>query len=240
MLSEDVRVISTGSQDGNCVLYFNEVMVDVGIPFVRLFNKSKKLNLIEDLKVVLLTHTHGDHIHYNTLASIQRYNPAVKVVCGEWMKAPIDQYNQTADFKISNVYIIDVLEEYNIDDYFITAFPLSHDVLNCGYFIEKDKVVVHATDTYTMANVPVREDIDYYAIEFNFDRDYVEEVIDREIKETGFSHRERAIETHLSFQVALGYIRKCATKKQDYIIIPLHTSSAFKGYLKQFDSHIHI
>lgn len=47
----EIQVISSGSH-GNCVLYFKQIAIDMGITF------SKISPYVDDIKILLLTHEH--------------------------------------------------------------------------------------------------------------------------------------------------------------------------------------
>ena len=72
------KIISSGS-DGNAVLYFDNILVDIGVPFSLLSGYISRLSL------VLLTHEHGDHLNINTLKKLQSMRPGVRVGCGEFL-----------------------------------------------------------------------------------------------------------------------------------------------------------
>lgn len=69
------KVISTGSQDGNCTALFNgEVLVDLGIK-----STDKELaKVVPTIRYILLTHEHGDHIHIPTLRFILKEDQVLK------------------------------------------------------------------------------------------------------------------------------------------------------------------
>ena len=69
-----VKVISTGSK-GNAVLLNDEILIDCGVPFRELEPYCKGLRL------VLLTHVHGDHFNPET---IKRLRCAGASLRGSW------------------------------------------------------------------------------------------------------------------------------------------------------------
>ena len=54
------KIISTGSQ-GNAIVLNEIILIDCGVPFKELKDVYK------DLRIVLLTHIHGDHFNKTTI-----------------------------------------------------------------------------------------------------------------------------------------------------------------------------
>ena len=71
-------VISTGSK-GNAVLLNYWLLVDCGVPFKALAGAYPALRL------VLLTHIHGDHFNRTTLAALAHERPALRFGAGSWL-----------------------------------------------------------------------------------------------------------------------------------------------------------
>ena len=73
------NIISSGSQ-GNAVVIDDDILIDIGVPYKALADVKGQL------KLVLLTHIHGDHINKTTLSRLVRERPTLRVGCCEWMK----------------------------------------------------------------------------------------------------------------------------------------------------------
>lgn len=71
-------VISTGSK-GNAVLLNYWLLVDCGVPFKALAGAYPALRL------VLLTHIHGDHFNRTTLAALAHERPTLRFGAGSWL-----------------------------------------------------------------------------------------------------------------------------------------------------------
>src|SRR4051812_11316216 len=69
----DYSIISTGSK-GNCVIINKNIMVDCGVAF-----RSIKKYLY-DVKYLLLTHTHSDHINRKTIQLIAEEFPKIIII----------------------------------------------------------------------------------------------------------------------------------------------------------------
>ena len=72
------HVIGTGST-GNGVIVGENILVDAGLPFVR-FEPY-----MDSIKLVLLTHEHGDHFKPSTVRRMAHDKPLLRFGCGPWM-----------------------------------------------------------------------------------------------------------------------------------------------------------
>lgn len=77
-----VKVISTGSK-GNAVLLNDEILIDCGVPFRELEPYCKGLRL------VLLTHVHGDHFNPETIKRLHFLRPALRWCVPPWLMEPM-------------------------------------------------------------------------------------------------------------------------------------------------------
>ena len=187
------QVIASGST-GNSIIYHKTILVDCGVPF------SLLKPFLKDIKLVLLTHSHNDHINAQTLRKLAYERPTLRVGCGVWMK----------DFVggIKNVDYYEAGEVYNYGSFSISPIKLYHDVPNFGYRIFKDETkIIHCTDTCHLEGISAKE-YDLYAIEHNYDEDVVNEIILRLESEGKFAHQRGAINSHLSEQQARDFIFK--------------------------------
>lgn len=151
------EVISSGSK-GNCVIV-NDVMIDCGLPF----NKIKKE--LYDIKYLLITHIHSDHLKVQTLLNIAQHFPRVQII---------------GNYEVNQMYNVDIIAnsgfEIVTDDYVFYPFECVHDVLTYGYtwnFEGKD--IIYATDTSTLENAPEKK-YDFFFLESNHDEAKLEEV----------------------------------------------------------------
>ena len=71
------NVISTGAGDGNAVLLNGGYLFDCGISWKRLSPYAKHIRL------VFLTHRHGDHFNIRTLNRLARTYPMIRFVCSK-------------------------------------------------------------------------------------------------------------------------------------------------------------
>lgn len=129
----DYKVIATGRQ--NCVR-IKDVMIDCGIPF-----KQLKEHLY-DIRILLITHCHSDHMSIPTLKQIKKWFPHIKI-CG----------NQTVNAQFEMDIIIDE-EIFNLYSHQIAPFRCIHNVETHGFVIDD---ILYITDTSSLENVPVKK-----------------------------------------------------------------------------------
>jgi len=114
------------------------VLIDIGLS-PRRINESLKYNglSLDDIDVLLITHTHSDHI--NGLSTFDKHY-CCPVFASKTTKTNLDNYEINALTYNKKVEVLSNL--------FVTAFKTSHDCPgSCGYIIEyQDNKVGYATD----------------------------------------------------------------------------------------------
>lgn len=201
------NVISTGSH-GNSIIYHGCIMVDIGVSF------SAIKPFIDDLKLVLISHIHSDHINHTTLKKLVKERPTLRVGCGEWMKESLD-YCKNLDIYESGIL-------YNYTKFQISPVTLYHEVECFGFRIFKDgHKTIHITDTAHVQGITAKG-YDLFAIEHNYDEDTIYEKIAEAESQGKFSHQRRSINTHLSDQQAIQFILENASETSK--VLHLHQS----------------
>lgn len=199
------KVISTGSKDGNCVVIEN-VMIDCGLSF----NKIK--DDLYDIKYLLLTHTHSDHINPKTLLQIQSNFPRITII---------------GNYEVHDAYHCNIIANAGFpietEDYIFEPFECFHDVLCYGFaWSVRDKEIIYATDTYSLENAPAKK-YDYFFIESNHDEAKLAQARnDYKGKYNPFLSGKR----HLSTQQAKAFYYM-NRKNEKSKLIELHQSSRF-------------
>lgn len=207
------NIIGTGSL-GNSVIYFDEIMVDAGLPF------NKLEEFLRNVKVILLTHKHHDHFLESTISRIGREYPNIVLIFPRDLIPEV----KALDYK-GLTFVIDTGRKYNVGHYVIEAFKLFHDVPNIGYKIYKDDYkIIHATDTGSIDHIEAK-DFDLYAIEHSYDNEIIEEAIRNKINDGVYAYEVRSKEYHLSFQQAEEWI--LSQKKDTSEVVLLHVSSSY-------------
>ena len=199
------KIISTGSR-GNCVIIEN-IMFDCGVPF-----KEVKDELY-NIKYLILTHTHSDHIRPSTLKKIKQLFPRITVI---------------GNYEVHQEYKVDIISNagypVETDDYTFEPFLCKHDVLCHGYVFECNNLsVIYATDTSDLKNAPKRK-YDYFFIESNHDEKKVELIL-RTPKKYGYNAYAGA-KRHMSTQCARAFYYTNRRDKNSKLI-ELHMSERF-------------
>ena len=75
-------ILATGSS-GNAVVINGEILIDCGVPM----KKLRESGYIQRLRLVLLTHEHGDHFNAAAVRALHRERPALRWACCGWMRS---------------------------------------------------------------------------------------------------------------------------------------------------------
>jgi phosphoribosyl 1,2-cyclic phosphodiesterase len=200
------EVIGSGSK-GNAFLINNELLIDIG---VRIPPEKAK-----NIKYVLLTHKHADHFNLVALRKLWVENMAW-IFGGEWMSdlIPAAYITRWAELKIGKVYPL------LANKYMISPIQAYHDVPNFGYrirLLDNGYTHIHITDTATLEGIQAKN-YDSASIECNHCEVKALELIE-EAKEKGeFSHLAGAMNSHLSVQKAIRFVKENNIKK----LYPIH------------------
>ena len=197
-----INIIKTGSK-GNAVIYHDFILIDCGVSFKLLEPYA------QDIGLVLLTHEHGDHFKKSTLDKLISINPFLIIAGGDFM---LEHFKKMHILKPSVIYDFGKVK--------ISPVVLKHDVPNFGYriFYEKTKVF-HATDTADLEGIEA-PNYDLYAIEQNYDEDYIFNIIAEKEKKGEYVYEYGKINCHLSEQQALDFFFKNKGEKSK--LVPLH------------------
>lgn len=154
----EYKIIQSGSK-GNCVI-IDDVMVDCGVPF----NKIKEY--LYDVKYLLLTHIHSDHIKPKTLEQIKRLFPKITI---------LGNYEVHGEYGVDT--IVNATFEVVTEDYTFVPFECDHPVLTYGFtWTSQDgQRILYATDTASMDNAP-EGSYDHMFLESNYDPKKIEQV----------------------------------------------------------------
>lgn len=210
-------VIGSGSS-GNAVVINDTIMIDCGLPWKKIEPYSKKL------KLVLLTHEHGDHFKPSTVKKLHNIHPSLRFGCCKWMvplllnakvcPSVIDAYN----CENGNGYY------YNLDGGMeLQPIFLPHNVPNCGYKIEfkNEEKLFYATDVSTLEGI-IATEFDYYLIEANHSEQEIQERIQKKLDAGEFAYEFQAAKNHLSQEQALDWLSKNAGPNSKYVFLHQH------------------
>ena len=147
-------ILASGSK-GNSTLIINDnkdmLLIDVGISHKEIKEKINRYGYdVNDIKHVLITHEHDDHIKsVNSFSNAKKYS--------------------IKDVNVATDYLEKYVEKY-VNGFYVTAIPLSHDVKCCGYVIKDEKEsLVYVTDTgyVNYKNIKYITNANYYIFESN-------------------------------------------------------------------------
>lgn len=200
------EILGSGSS-GNCVI-IEDMMVDIGLPYKRI-----KENLY-DIKYILITHRHTDHVNRNTVKKIKSNFPRIKII-GNYDVCDLIHLD----------YPVGDETEIVLKDRVINSFKCVHDVPCSGYVIDyKGLNLIYATDTANLEYAPKRK-YDYFFIESNHDEKRVEAIRNTTYKKYGYNAYAGA-KRHLSTQQSqLFYFLNRRDKESKWI--ELHKSERF-------------
>lgn len=221
------EIISTGTKTGNAVLLNGCLLFDCGISWNRLKDYAKQISFL------FLTHRHADHFNIQTIGSLCRRRPLLRVVCSTNLladlvsraKVPLDRIilvrPEDPPRKIRDwIYGLD-LE--------INSFHLIHDVENVGWIVrvagsEHDGTAMYATDTH---HIPIAApDLDLYMIEGNYTQEDIERRIAEKTEAGVFSYEGRVLQSHMSMETAVEWLRENADPyKSRIVFLHGHTES---------------
>ncbi len=214
------NIISTGSK-GNAVVINDHILIDCGVPFKALEPVKK------DLRLVLLTHIHGDHFNPRTVRALSKERPALRWGCCEWMVKPL--LDAGVDKRQIDVLdpAIPAFEMYgNLCS--IRPVMLTHNVPNCGYHIlSNGERLFYATDTGTLDGIEARC-YDLYMVEANHTRADLEARMEAKRAAGEFSYEWAAAQNHLSKEQAEEWLYQQMGPNSRYVFLHQHQRDDFK------------
>ena len=208
------NILSTGSQ-GNAVLLQGGILVDCGVAF------STLRPVLRDIRLVLLTHRHGDHFNRSTVRSLAEQRPTVRFCCREWMVPLL----LDAGVRKQNIDVVpgkDYLG-YREIDVAVKAVDLFHDVPNCGWDIRYGNTerVFYATDTGTLDGIKA-PGYDLYMIEANHTREDIERRAAEKQERGEYAYEIRAAANHLSREQALDWLLDNEGPGSEFVLLHQH------------------
>lgn len=219
-------VIATGSS-GNAVVINSTIMIDCGVPFKALDEVKK------DLRLVLLTHIHGDHFRPRTVRALHKERPALRWGCCEWMVGPLLEAG--VDKRVIDVYDPD-LPAFLMYGPTLSIRPqrLVHDVPNCGYHMiftpehERRERLFYATDTATLDGVDAAG-YDWFLVEANHTREELEARARAKMEAREYAYEVRAAANHLSQEQALDWLYRQMGPQSQYVFLHQHKDGSDKS-----------
>lgn len=207
-------ILATGSS-GNAVVINGEILIDCGVSM----KKLQESGYIKNLKLVLLTHAHGDHFNAATVRAIHKERPALRFGCCEWMVPHL------LEAGVDNRVIIPQKpgETWHYPKICsATAESIPHDVPNCCWHIFiKGGPVFYATDCSTLDSITAK-DYPLYMLEANHTRAEIEARIAEKQARGEFAYETRAAQNHLSQEQAMEWMARNAGPNSRYLFLHQH------------------
>ncbi len=203
------NIISSGSQ-GNAVVIDDDILIDIGVPYKALADVKGQL------KLVLLTHIHGDHINKTTLSRLVRERPTLRVGCCEWMK------DVAAECEAKRIDVYDIGRRYNYGAFSLSPVKLYHNVPNCGYRLYRDdKKILYCTDTNTLDGISAK-DYDLYMLECNYEDEEIRNRIASKAQRGEYAYEYNVLHNHLSKQKCDDFIVANAGGNSEFVYMHRH------------------
>lgn len=216
----DYNIIQTGSS-GNCVIINKEIAIDMGITM----KKLRESGYIKSLKLVLLTHEHGDHFCKSTVRALHKERPALRWGCCEWMVPKL--LEASVDKRVIDVCDDGIWQVYTLCD--VMPVPTIHDVANCAWRIwfgrkgKNDFRLFYVTDCATLDGIDAKE-YDLYMLESNHTRAEIEDRIAEKQARGEFAYETRAARNHLSQEQAVEWLARNAGPNSKVVFLHQHKS----------------
>lgn len=190
--------IVSSSSSGNCYIYNQDLMIDIGVSFAKI--KPYLINI----KLLCLTHQHQDHINKKTLKRLIFEKPTIKIICGKWLVKILVEIG----INKQNIYVLELNKKYDLGKYIIQLVPAIHDVENCGYkiIIKKDNYkIFHITDTSNLQGIEAKN-YNFFSIEANYSEELLKKHIEECEDENMLYYLNRVPYTHLSQEQANNFL----------------------------------
>lgn len=212
------NIIATGST-GNAVVLNDYILIDCGVSFKALQDVYK------DLKIVLLTHIHGDHFNKTTISRLAKERPTLRFACCEWLVADLVACNVPK----RNIDVLSVGNLYNYGVFKLSPIQLYHDVPNAGYRIFiGDKKALYATDTGHLQGITAKG-YDLFLIEANYSEDEIQERIQEKQATGQFCYETGVIGRHLSHEQASAFLLENMKPDSEYVFLHGHVDKSEKS-----------
>jgi len=194
------------------VVVNDTVLIDCGIPFKALEEHYRRL------KLVLLTHIHGDHFRPSTLRRLAMERPTLRFACCRWLVEPL----VSAGVPVSSIDPLEpgIMYCYGICN--VIPVSLTHNVPNCGYKIHfpRDKVF-YATDASNLNGIVARH-YDLYMIEANYEDEAILAKIAAKRESGEYAYELQAMRNHLSKAKCDDFIYRNIGPGGEYVYLHRH------------------
>lgn len=215
MCNVPYEIIGTGST-GNAVILNNSILIDCGVPYKALEP------YVRQIKLVLLTHIHGDHFCRSTIRRLAAERPSLRFASGEWLLVDLVD----AGVSTRNIDILGCGKMYDYGIASIIPVGLNHDVPNCGYKVFfKGAKAFYATDTNDLNGITAKG-YDLYMVEADYEDEEIHQRIKQKELDGEYAYELRVLRNHLSKENCDAWIYNNAGDSSEYIYMHQHRERA--------------
>lgn len=206
------NIISSGSQ-GNAVVVNGSILIDCGVSFRDLKEVYK------DLKLVLLTHIHGDHFNKTTIRKLAAERPTLRFACCSWLVSELLQ----CGVSVHNIDSLEIGRIYDYSAFKVSPVKLYHDVENAGWrvFMNAEKAI-YMTDTATVQGISAKG-YNLYLVEANYSENEIVERIKNKEEAGQYVYEYRVLKTHLSKEECDAWLLDNIDDNSEAVYIHQHT-----------------
>lgn len=200
------KIIATGSS-GNAVLLGDHLLLDCGVPY------GKLAQVVEQLRVVALTHIHGDHLLPSTVKHLARIRPGLRWAVPEHLEGPLRALGVPGR-------CIDVCRGEWLDYGLLRlrCEPVPHDVPNACWHIEMgSERAIYAVDAGTLDAIKA-PGYDLYLVEANHEEEELAARMAAKLAAGEWAYERRAAESHLSREQADAWLAREADPARSRVI----------------------
>lgn len=208
----EYNIISTGSE-GNATIINKNILIDCGVPFKALKDYYK------DLKIILLTHCHSDHLCRSTIRRIATERPTVRWACGKWLVDILLRCNVNA----KNIDILEPGIQYSYGLFSVIPVFLKHNVPNCGYkiLLKSGEKIFYATDCNNLDGISCRG-YDLYLVEANYEEAEIHDRIKQKRLDGEYAYETQVLHNHLSKEKCNDFLYKNMKSTSKYVYMHTH------------------
>lgn len=218
--------VASGSS-GNSIIYFNDIMVDLGVAYKRVSHYLKDINYL------VISHKHKDHLNLSSIKRMNKNYPNIKILGNAEVIEVLENEG------IDNLLKVNANEEYTLSNFVIKPVELKHDVLNYGFKIfkkvnervlyldneenNKERVIsiFHATDTYDLVGIEAI-DFDAYFVEFNHNEKLINKNIAQKKAKKVYAYEMNSKQYHQSNERIIKWL---LNNNVSGLVVPLHISN---------------
>lgn len=205
------EVIATGSK-GNCVVLENQIAVDMGVPYKKIEPYAKRL------KLVLLTHQHGDHFNKATLRRLAEERPTLRFACCSWLGPLLVM----AGVPLGQIDILQPGEAYDYKLFSVKPFLVKHDVPNCGWkIIFPNGKIFYCTDMNNLDGITAKN-YDLYMVEANYEDKEIQDRIANKKVDGKYVYERKVLQNHMSEKKAIDWLYSNMGQQSKYVLLHGH------------------